>query len=183
MSGSWPGGARLFAALHEHPCSQAEDAARRAAAAGPLRCVSACLLGIPCRYDGGSKPLLDLAQRLGQHRPLPLCPEVLAGLGIPRPPMAFVGGDGEQALLGGAVLADVQGRDCTPALRLAVARALRIVRAARCEQALLKERSPSCGVWQTHAREGGLREGCGMLTAALKQAGIAVESDEQYPCP
>jgi len=97
--------------------------------------------------------------------------------------MAFVGGDGEQALLGGAVLADVQGRDCTPALRLAVARALRIVRAARCEQALLKERSPSCGVWQTHAREGGLREGCGMLTAALKQAGIAVESDEQYPCP
>ena len=46
------------------------------------RAVSACLLGKPCRYDGGSKPHATVAQSLGDA--LPVCPECLGGLPIPR---------------------------------------------------------------------------------------------------
>ncbi len=171
----------LFQHLHEQPIGAAEATVRRAVGGRPAVCVSACLFGIPCRYDGGAKPLAGLEARIGDRVAVPLCPEVMAGLGIPRLAMAFVGGDGEAALQGHAVLADLEGRDCTPALRIAVQRAVRLARAAGCTEAILKERSPSCGVHQTHARSEGPIPGQGMFAAALRRAGIAVQSDEESP--
>lgn len=183
MTGPHPGRglrgpiAELFLRLHELQPGDAEAVAQRAATEGPTVVISACLAGIPCRYDGANRGLPDLAERLGGLLPIPLCPEVLAGLGTPRSPMGFVGGDGEAALDGRAVLADAEGRDCTPALRLAVARAIRLARAAGCRMALLKARSPSCGLGQTHDRAGVI-PGHGMFAAALLRAGLLVVSDE-----
>lgn len=167
----------LFLRLHELPPQEAEAVARRAAVAGPTVLLSACLAGIPCRYDGASKGLSHLDGRLGGRVAIPLCPEVLAGLGTPRSPMGFVGGDGAEALAGRAVLADAEGRDCTPALRLAVSLGLRLARAAACKSALLKARSPSCGVHETHSRSG-LIPGMGIFAAALARAGIPIFCDE-----
>jgi uncharacterized protein YbbK (DUF523 family) len=169
--------ADLFLRLHELPPEDAEAVARRVATQGPTLVLSACLAGIPCRYDGASRGLPDLEERLGQLVPIPICPEVLAGLGTPRLPMGFVGGDGEAALAGQAVLADIEGRDCTPALRLAVAQGLRLARAAGCTMALLKARSPSCGVGETHDRTGVI-PGHGIFAAALLRAGLVVRHDE-----
>lgn len=180
-SGSGPGvrgtATDLFVRLHELPPEEAEAVARRVAIQGPTVVLSACLAGIPCRYDGATRGLPDLEERLGGRVPIPICPEVLAGLGTPRSPMGFVGGDGEAALLGHAVLADAEGRDCTPALRLAVAQGLRLARAAGCQIALLKARSPSCGVGSTHDRNGVI-PGHGMFAAALLRMGLRVVSDE-----
>ncbi len=155
-------------------------AAQRYAASlvAPPVAVSACLLGIVCRYDGGSKPLAHLDRLLDGRVVLPLCPEVLAGLGVPRPPMAFEGGDGAAAMDGAARLVDEHGRDCTALLAAGVTLAVRLARAAGCESALLKARSPSCGVHQVHTQTG-LIEGCGMFTAACRQASIRVRSDER----
>jgi uncharacterized protein YbbK (DUF523 family) len=170
----------IFGRLHEDLPEVAVEVARRYASAltAPTVAVSACLLGEVCRYDGGSKPLADLERLLDGRGILPLCPEVLAGLGVPRPPMVFEGGDGVAALAGSARLVDENGRDCTALLAAGVTLALRLARAAGCESALLKARSPSCGVHQVHT-ESGLIEGCGMFTAACRKASIRVRSDER----
>ena len=46
--------------------------------------VSACLIGARCRYDGASKPAKIDREA---HALLPVCPEMMAGLGMPRPPI------------------------------------------------------------------------------------------------
>lgn len=48
--------------------------------------VSACLLGRPCRFDGQARPCAAVQQLDGQHTLVPVCPESMGGLSIPRPP-------------------------------------------------------------------------------------------------
>ena len=64
--------------------------------------VSACLLGLPCRYDCRACPELPLQELGARGRVLSCCPEVLGGLGVPRPPAEIVGGDGQDVLEGRA---------------------------------------------------------------------------------
>jgi len=53
--------------------------------------VSACLLGRAVRYDGSSKPHAWIMEELARRAELvPLCPELEAGLGVPRPPVRLV---------------------------------------------------------------------------------------------
>ncbi|MBQ3018335.1 MAG: DUF523 domain-containing protein, partial [Clostridia bacterium] len=47
--------------------------------------VSACLLGIPCRYDGKSKPNEKVISLKEKYEIIPACPECLGGLTTPRP--------------------------------------------------------------------------------------------------
>lgn len=42
--------------------------------------ISACLLGIPCRYDGKAKPQPWAEALAGRHDLVPVCPEQLGGL-------------------------------------------------------------------------------------------------------
>lgn len=169
---------RLFRLLHEQPTEEALATARRVGGPGEAIVVSACLVGIPCRFDGTHRQPPGLLDHLKGLIPLPLCPEVLAGLGTPRSPMAFVGGDGARALLGEARLLSRDGRDCTPPLVEAVRKSIELARAAGCRRAVLKERSPSCGVRQVHTQPGVI-DGCGMFTAACRETGIEVTSDEE----
>ena len=48
--------------------------------------VSACLLGVRCRYDGASKPNEAVLKLMERHTLIPVCPEQLGGLATPRPP-------------------------------------------------------------------------------------------------
>ena len=54
---------------------------------------------------------------------------------------------------------------------------LKIANLTGCTEALLKERSPSCGVHQVYLGET-VVEGCGVATAMLKEAGVEVFSEE-----
>jgi len=173
----------LYQRLHEASPERALEAAREAGAAHPSPVVvSACLVGVACRYDGADKGLPQVHRLLQGQKALPLCPEVLAGLGVPRPPMVFEAADGAAALVGATRLLDAQGRDCTADLARGARFAVRLAEAAGCERAVCKARSPSCGVHQvyTHA---GLVPGCGMFTAACRDAGIVVCSDEDSGWP
>ena len=97
--------------------------------------ISACLLGIPCRYDGASKPH-PLAKALAEtHHLVPVCPEQLGGLATPRPP-AERQGDRVTART---------GADVTAAYRRGAEAALELCRLLDVQAAVLKERSPSCG--------------------------------------
>ena len=62
--------------------------------------ISSCLLGQRVRYDGGHQQDRSLAGTLGRLFDLvPVCPEVEAGLGVPREPMRLVGGPGRLRLI------------------------------------------------------------------------------------
>lgn len=110
----------------------------------PLVGISACLAGQKVRYDGRDKFNAVIAERIAPHcRLLPFCPEAVAGLGIPRPPIQLVQtGDGVRAL----------GRDA-PTIDV-TARLLTIARAfansyPELGGLILQSRSPSCGLGTT----------------------------------
>ena len=108
-------------------------------------CVSRCLLGEPCRYDGRSKPLPPGALPAGATV-VPVCPELEAGFGCPREPIELVGADPEEPP---RVLGVTSRRDVTDALRRAsesLADRLAAKDANPPDAFVLKERSPSCGL-------------------------------------
>ncbi len=140
--------------------------------------VSACLLGERCRYDGGSRPAeaaRRLLDRLGAEHVVAACPEELGGLGTPRPPAQLRGGDGAAVLAGAARVVRDDGTDVTAAFVEGARRAL--ARAPDAGAALLKARSPSCGVGRTWV-DGEVRDGDGVFAALLRRRGLSLHTDE-----
>lgn len=137
--------------------------------------VSACLRGIPCRYDGKDKENPGIPETLGEMLLL-VCPEVAAGLPAPRPPLEIAGGDGHDVLAGRARVVDREGGDYTATVLRGVEDILALCAQAGVETAYLTAKSPTCGCGRiyTGAFDGQLKEGDGVLAAALKRAGVLV---------
>lgn len=125
--------------------------------------VSACLLGRNCKYNGGNNYDGRIAALLKDKEVIEVCPEVLAGLGVPRTPIEIVNG----------VLLDRDGNSADEALRDAVGQILERVRSEEIQCAVLKSRSPTCGVKQVYdgTFSGRLVAGSGVLAQALADAG------------
>jgi uncharacterized protein YbbK (DUF523 family) len=132
--------------------------------------VSACLLGVRCRYDGGHNLCPDLATTLASVHIIPFCPEQLGGLSTPRPPANIIRGDGSDVLDGAGKVIDAEGRDFTGAFRKGAYEALRLARVLGASLAVVKDRSPSCGLITPHCeKEGG---GPGVTAALFGREGI-----------
>ncbi len=130
---------------------------------GPIL-VSACLLGIYCRYDGRCETderVMALAQ---DHVLIPVCPEQLGGLPTPRSAV--------ELLDGRAVTSD--GTDLTEAFERGAQQALRVARLTGARVAVLQPRSPSCGrgIIYDGTFSGRRIEGDGALTQYLKAQGF-----------
>jgi uncharacterized protein YbbK (DUF523 family) len=141
--------------------------------------VSACLLGRECRYDGRSntdRPLQDELRESGRT-PVPFCPEEEGGLSTPRPPAWIESGDAGRVLDGRARLVTDAGTDVTENFVAGAERALALCRARSIRHAYLKERSPSCGVCNTHVA-GEVADGPGVTTELLTRSGIEVHGVE-----
>lgn len=108
--------------------------------------VSACLLGFNTKYDGTSNanPLLKKYSSWGKF--IPICPEQLGGLPTPRVPAEIVGGSGEDVIFGPARVKNAHGEDWTSEFIQGAQEALKAARLFSVKAAILKERSPSCGV-------------------------------------
>ena len=144
--------------------------------AGEPVLVSACVLGDNTRYDGSANPDPALLRALREAGAVlvPVCPEMLGGLPAPRPAAEPPHGDGRDVWAGRAPVLTVRGRaDVSEAFRLGARRAVEEARRSGARYAFLKERSPSCGVAQSHSG-GGLADGPGVATAALQEAGLQV---------
>ena len=130
--------------------------------------VSACLLGRNCKYNGGNNLCPAVIEYVKDHQVIPVCPEVLAGLGTPRVPIEIVNGEVQTK----------DGRSVDNALRNAVAQILDENMDADC--AILKSRSPTCGVKQVYdgTFSGTLRDGAGILAQALIDNGIKTIDSE-----
>ena len=135
--------------------------------------VSACLLGVCCRYDGGHCLAPELLEKLRGREVIPVCPEQLGGLATPRTPAFLSGGDGFDVLDGRARVVTESGRDVTGAFVTGAEQVLRIASFARERRAFLKEKSPSCGVGFTTI-DGLPEPGRGVTAALLDRAGFAV---------
>jgi uncharacterized protein YbbK (DUF523 family) len=142
--------------------------------------VSACLLGIPCAYDGRGRPIEELLTLATRGLVVPVCPEVLGGLPIPRPTAEIVGGDGADVLAGQARVVTVEGGDVTDAYVRGAEGALAAAGRHEIATAILRQCSPSCGnKWVydgTHS--GNLKEGQGVTAALLRRHGMAVWSED-----
>lgn len=142
-----------------------------------MRCgkilVSACLCGVKCRYNGSdcvcNKPTFIKWQEEG--RLIPVCPEVLSGLGIPRYPMEISRGR----------LITQLGEELTDQCMLGVQETLKIARDNQVALCVMKQNSPTCGcsVIYDGTFTGRRIPGEGMAAAALKKAGFTVISEDE----
>jgi uncharacterized protein YbbK (DUF523 family) len=142
--------------------------------------VSACLLGICTRYDGGCCPVPQLIQLAARGLAVPVCPEVAGGLPIPRPPAEIIGGDGQAVLDGQARVLTIDGQDVTEAFLTGARQALETAQRLGIRRAVLKDDSPSCGLRRIY--DGTFSErmvpGQGVTAALLQRNGITVLSEE-----
>ena len=145
--------------------------------------ISACLLGLHCRYDGRHSICLDLVDFVASRRFIPFCPEQMGGLSTPRLPANIIGGDGRDILSGSARLVDSEGVDVTGAFKSGAQEALRLARLAGSSIAIMKDRSPSCGLQTPYCdKPGGM--GIGVTAALFESEGIEIielGADDAFP--
>ena len=134
--------------------------------------VSACLAGVNCRMEGGNKLVPEIKRLVDEGKSIPVCPEELGGLPTPRDPS-------EQR--NGRVFSK-SGKDVTAEFIRGAEESLRIGREHGCTCAILKAKSPSCGVGLIHNGrfDGGLMEGNGVFTQMLLDAGIPVMMEQEF---
>lgn len=134
--------------------------------------VSACLLGDNCKYNGGNNDSQKVRAFLEGKHYLALCPEILGGLPVPRPP----------AELRESRVFNREGLDVTEQFQAGAVEALSLARkeAERLgepvEGAILQARSPSCGVRMIYdgSFSGKLISGNGITAALFLEEGIPV---------
>ena len=134
--------------------------------------VSACLAGYRCRYDGEIKSDPEIVALVKSGQAVPVCPEMAGGLPCPRVPSERTA-DGERVLA-------TDGKDVTDAFFAGAEETLCIARLYGCDHAILKARSPSCGLGMIYdgTFTGTLRTGNGVTTDLLLKSGITVEAKD-----
>lgn len=133
--------------------------------------VSACLLGVACRYDGKSKPVEAVVKLLDKYNLIPFCPEIYGGLTTPRLPSEIVG---DRVL-------HSNGTDVTAQYKKGAEEALRLAKLYNCKYAILKEKSPSCGKGKIYSGnfDRTLIDGDGITTRLLTENGIKVLGESE----
>lgn len=142
----------------------------------PPLLVSACLAGRPCRYDGRAKPDAAIIALVEKGEAIPVCAEVMGGLPTPRPPAEITGGSGRDVLEGTARVLTAAGEDITAEFVAGAQEVAKIAREIGAREAILQDRSPSCGCTQIYdgTHTGQRITGEGVLAAALQNLGIEV---------
>ena len=135
--------------------------------------VSACLLGLRCRYNAEPKTDERLLALAKTHTLIPVCPEQLGGLPTPRPPAER---------LGERVVSN-DGTDVTSAFVRGAEETLLLARTLGCKTAILKARSPSCGHGRIYdgSFTGKLIPGSGVTAELLAKNGIRVFTEDAIP--
>ena len=138
--------------------------------------VSACLAGVPCRYDGRAAPDAECAEMVCEGKAAAACPEVMGGLLCPRDPCEIVGGDGADVLAGRAKVLDKNGADRTEAFVLGAQKFLEYLQMQGADMVYLKTKSPSCGAGEIYdgTFSGKRKAGDGVTAALLKMNGIRI---------
>ena len=128
--------------------------------------VSACLLGINCKYDGENNKNNKVLEYLKDKEVIPICPEIMGGLPTPRIPSEIKDNK----------VITKENNDVTYNFVKGAEEVLYLAKLLNVKKALLKAKSPSCGVGEiydgtfTHTKI----KGDGITTRLLKENNIEV---------
>lgn len=133
--------------------------------------VSACLAGVNCKYNGGNNLHPEILKLLHSGQAVLVCPEQMGGLSTPR----------LSCEIQGDIVLNSAGEDVTGHFQKAAQECLRLVELYGIKKAILKERSPSCGVHSIYdgSFSGKKINGSGFTCRLLKAHGIEVISEEE----
>lgn len=133
--------------------------------------ISACLLGLECRYDGKGNYVEQMKELKEKHNLIPICPEISGGLGIPRMPCEIR----EHKVI------TKDGKDVTEAFWQGARETLKLAKLFDCKYAILKERSPSCGHGSIYdgSFTGTLTSGSGITAGLLFENGVEILGETQ----
>jgi len=136
-----------------------------------MKLCSACLLGLSCRHDGKIKPNKKILELAKKEKLIPVCPDVLGGLPIPREQMEIVNG---RVMM-------KSGKDVTENCLKGAEKVLKIAKEKGITGAILKQRAPSCGSGQIYdgTFSGKVIDGWGLTADLLRKNGIEVISEEE----
>ena len=132
--------------------------------------VSSCLAGIKCRYDGTCKKNDYVCSLVEKGLATPMCPEVLGGLSIPRTPSEIIGDK----------VITKDGKDVTDNYNLGAEIVLEYCKKNNVKQAILMDKSPSCGIKTYDGTfSGKLVDRMGITAEKLTDNGIKVISSSE----
>lgn len=133
--------------------------------------MSACLLGVHCRYDGKCQSIpefeRELPKLMEKYNLIPICPEIMGGLSTPR---------AASEIVSGSSVVSKEGRDVTEQFKAGGMEAVHLAKLYNCKYAILKARSPSCGSGQIYdgTFSKTVTEGDGIAAGMLKEVGVKV---------
>lgn len=132
--------------------------------------VSACLLGDNVKYNGGNNRHEKVLEYIKGHEVVPVCPEMLGGLPVPRAPGEIQDG----------IVRNEDGTSVDYEYRTGAAKAMEIAESERIDMAILQSRSPSCGVNQIYdgSFTGRKIKGMGVFARLLSEKGYKVVDAE-----
>lgn len=136
-----------------------------------MKLCSACLLGLNCRHDGTMKPNKKILELAKKEELIPICPDVLGGLPIPREQMEIIDGK----------VITKSGKDVTASCVEGSRKVLEIAASKGIREAILKQRAPSCGSGKIYdgTFSGKVVDGWGIAANLLRKNGINVISEEE----
>jgi len=132
--------------------------------------VSACLVGINCKYDGGNKYNKKIFDLVKQGKAIPICPEQLGGLPTPRNPAEI------KIVKEKKYVVDNKNADLTENFKKGAYEVLELAKKLKIKKAILQPRSPSCGIGKVYSGnfDNTLVDGNGILAELLLNNGIEV---------
>jgi uncharacterized protein YbbK (DUF523 family) len=136
--------------------------------------VSACLCVICSRFDGKDARDDQIAELVKKGKAIPVCPEELGGLPVPRLPGEIEKGDGKEVLCQQRKVLSRNGEDLTPFFLRGAFASLTIAKRFKIKKAFMKQESPACGCGWIK-RKGRRVKGDGVTVALFKRNGIKVE--------
>ncbi|SDH12264.1 DUF523 domain-containing protein [Halanaerobium congolense] len=133
--------------------------------------VSSCLAGINCRYDGGNNLNEKVIKLVKEGKAIPVCPEMLGGLKIPRVPAEIVKNeDGKRKVI------NKNGEDVTTEFIKGAMKTVAIAKILEADKAVMKKNSPSCGYGKIYdgTFSNSLVEGNGITIELLIENGVEI---------
>jgi uncharacterized protein YbbK (DUF523 family) len=154
----------------------------------PSYIVSACLCGIPTRWDGGHCLAGRLVDLLAAGEAVPFCPEAAGGLTIPRAEAEIMGADGRPersadghtVLDGDGCVMTIDGADVTEEYVRGAQMGLALAQELGITAAILKAHSSSCGPKKQYdgTFQLALKPGQGVFAALLARHGFKIYSED-----
>ncbi|MBU1864140.1 MAG: DUF523 domain-containing protein [Candidatus Omnitrophica bacterium] len=143
--------------------------------------ISACLIGNDCKYNGSNNIHHLVKGIFDKGDSLAVCPELLAGMGVPRPRTEIQEGDGAEVICGKGRVMSEEGSDVTEQFIRGAQAAYEMAYQRGITRAILKARSPSCGFGAIYdgSFSGKLKNGNGVLAQFLVDHGFEVKTEEE----